>query len=234
MAITSSINGSLLQCHAALELAAAISRGACPHAAPPPCRCSPRETYLGALRHADEAHRFATDFRRYQGMARAQVYRGHCFRGLGEWRLAHRCYVRGASVRGPGWGEVDIEGLTRECQDKMEEEERQQQQQQAQAAVRGRRGAAGRTVSFDPLVVEHIFDHASLERLPERVADGVPGVSGAGSGSGSDSSYWVRNEDGRIVAFRCKKPDLRRVEGTPYLRWEKSEIEAIERDERDD
>lgn len=82
------------------------------------------EHYHRALFHADEAFQRAIESDRYQDQARAQLYRGHCFRGLGEWKLAHQCYVRAACVRGPGWSATDIEGLTRQCQDMLEESRR--------------------------------------------------------------------------------------------------------------
>ncbi|KAM0278922.1 hypothetical protein ACHAQH_004889 [Verticillium albo-atrum] len=210
--ITSSINGCLLRSHAALELATGVAAGACSHDEKP-CCCNLDQAYLEALAHANQAYKDAVDFHRWQEAARAEVYRGHCFRGLGEWKLAHECYVRGASVRGGGWAAVDIEALTRECQDRMDE-------------VAEARRATGQMVSFRP-VEEHVLYGASAEML-ERIADTIPGGDPL-----AGKSCWIRNAEGRIVAYRWEKPQLRRVEGTPYLKWSGEEVKAIDLDEGD-
>ncbi|KAG7112800.1 hypothetical protein HYQ45_017088 [Verticillium longisporum] len=220
--IVSSINGCLLRSHAALELARAL---AAPGRACPPEQRRGRDAYLDALAHASEAYRDAVEFQRWQQAARAQVYRGHSFRGLGAWRRAHACYVRGASVRGGAWAAVDIEGLTRECQDKMEEEAAAAA---AAATATGRRpDEEAKTVSFSP-VEEHVLDRASAGVLA-KIAD----VTLGGDDPLAGESCWIRNTEGRIVAYRWEKPQLRRVEGTSYLKWWEEAVKPIELDEND-
>ncbi|EEY18176.1 predicted protein [Verticillium alfalfae VaMs.102] len=205
--ILSSINGSLLRSHAALELARALTAagGACP-----PDQRRGRDAYLDALAHASEAHRDAVELHRWQQAARAQVYRGHCFRGLGAWRRAHACYVRGAS-------------------DRMEEEAAAAAAAAAAVATATvRRPDEGtKTVSFSP-VEEHVLDQASAGGLV-KIADATPG----GDDPLAGESCWIRNAEGRIVAYRWEKPQLRRVEGTAYLKWWEEAVKPIGLDEND-
>ncbi|EGY17833.1 uncharacterized protein VDAG_01515 [Verticillium dahliae VdLs.17] len=200
--ILSSINGSLLRSHAALELARALTA---PDGARAPDQRRGRDAYLDALAHASEAHRDAVEFHRWQQAARAQGVPRPLLPRLGAWRRAHACYVRGAS-------------------DKMGEEAAA-----AAAAVgTGRWPDEGpKTVSFSP-VEEHLLDQASAG-VPAKIAD----VTSEGDGPLAGESCWIRNAEGRIVAYRWEKPQLRRVEGTAYLKWWEEAVKPIELDEND-
>lgn len=103
--ITASVNATLLRCHAMLQL--------------PPGLVTPdrtlRDIHFLALGHADDALATALASHAHQARARAYLFRGHCLVRLGEWERAHAAYVRAASVRGPWWGDTDIEALTGGC-----------------------------------------------------------------------------------------------------------------------
>lgn len=68
----------------------------------------PSPDYDLALHHADLALEAANALDKWRLVGRAQLYRGHCFRGMKRWEEAHKAYVRGASV-------ADVGSLTAEC-----------------------------------------------------------------------------------------------------------------------
>ncbi|KAH7376208.1 hypothetical protein B0T11DRAFT_346261 [Plectosphaerella cucumerina] len=142
----------------------------------------------GALGWADTALEVAIDNGLFQAEARAQLYRGHCFRATGRWRRALECYVRAASVKGLWWGRVDIEGLTQLCRARLAGEKR------ASEIMRRRRReeVEGR-------------DYSSERTL-------VP------STHGGDELVVVTDVDGRVVGAPRPRPPLRRVQSTPDLR----------------
>ena len=73
--------------------------------------------YNLALHSADLALEVAQSHNIWRLEAKTQRLRGHCFKGMGRWRQAYNCYVRGASV--PDASE-NVEALTMECLKMME------------------------------------------------------------------------------------------------------------------
>ena len=142
----------------------------------------------GALGWADTALEVAVDNGLFQAEARAQLYRGHCFRAVGRWRRALECYVRAASIKGLWWGRIDIEGLTQLCRARLAGEKR------ASEIMRRRRReeVEGR-------------DYSSEKTL-------VP------SSHGGDDLVVMLDVDGRVVGAPRPRPPLRRIQSTPDLR----------------
>ncbi|KAJ9156610.1 hypothetical protein NKR23_g914 [Pleurostoma richardsiae] len=162
-AITSSVNRDLLRCHAALfgTIKPTASRRRC-------------ET---ALVDANSALETATVFRRHDLAAKAQLHRGHCFAALGMWRLAHGCYVRGASalaLKGGGGGLEDLTGrCLREMERERREDEEERQEELRRESVRVHCGLPA--VEEEELVREEALDWHLLRDGTGRIVDIVDG-----------------------------------------------------------
>ncbi|OIW28974.1 hypothetical protein CONLIGDRAFT_704257 [Coniochaeta ligniaria NRRL 30616] len=89
---------------------------------PPPTGCpislqDPLHPLLQALRKAEEAYHFALEWKRFELMAKAQLFRGHAYRAMGMWDLAYEAYLRAASypMFAADKSEEGLEALTRLC-----------------------------------------------------------------------------------------------------------------------
>lgn len=81
-AIASAVNRDLLRCTTVLNTAG-----------------SNDERLLGkALEHANSALEIATTFQQSTLRAKVQLVRGHCFRDLGSWPEAYRCFKEAAAL----------------------------------------------------------------------------------------------------------------------------------------
>ncbi|WPJ67100.1 hypothetical protein SMAC4_14115 [Sordaria macrospora] len=125
---TREINNSLLRCKILLECGSTgdftydhfLSQGQgerCPRPTTSILSGSRARTAT-ALSHADHAFDLASNYDQPQLVAKTQLFRGHCFRRMGQWDKAYCCYIRAVSVRefAADRGPEGLEALTKECQ----------------------------------------------------------------------------------------------------------------------
>lgn len=206
-ALAGIVNNLLFRCHTRLHMAgvpylepgAPLARGST--LTPALATAAEKDhfalTCAGALGWADTALEVAVDNALFQAQARAQLYRGHCFRATGRWRRALECYIRAASIKGIWWGRVDIEGLTQLCRAKLAGERR------ASEVVRRRH--------------HHHHHHHQRQDRREGQSDETLVPS---SHAGDDDVVTVLDADGHVVGEPRARPSLRRVQSTPDLKGE--------------
>lgn len=88
----------------------------------PPTDCpihlqDPCHHLLQALRRAEEVYSLALEQKRFELMAKAQLFRGHAYKAMGMWDLTYEAYVRAASHRefAADTSEEGLEALTSLC-----------------------------------------------------------------------------------------------------------------------
>ncbi len=202
--LTKLINSTLLRCKVQLEIIESF---------PEPER---ENTLLIALFHADQALEAATLSGPPDLQAKAEMFRGHCYRRLGRWKDAHRSYVRAASV--PAFaadrGSEGLEALTAKCL--------------RRAAKEKELAAFKDGTSQDPLEVDEISQIIDLyARIPDddcaeqfgngvaetqsRESKGRGGEGAAANKAVSQPRRLVRDGNGNIISTPNDAPSLRSV-----------------------
>lgn len=235
--ITRAINNSLLRCKILLECGSTgdftyghfLSQGQ-GNRSPRPITPSSSVILSGssrartatALSHADHALDLASRYYdQPQLVAKAQLFRGHCFRRMGQWDKAYWCYVRAASVRelAADKGPEGLEALTKECQRRMGRRRESGYYSSVSEEVSSSEYGSNEVMVREERISSHTFgcpDTKFFER-GSSIGDAESEASWRRSNMRRDTlsnrPFWVVDEYGREVRRLTTVPVLRSVEG---------------------
>lgn len=190
---------------------------------------SSRARTATALSHADHALDLASRCHYYdspQLVAKAQLFRDHCFRRMGQWDKAYWCYIRAASVRefAADRGPEGLEALTKECQRRMGRRGRESyyssvSEEEVSSELYGSNDVTVREErisrhTFGCPDTKFFFERDSIGDAAERSeASWRRSSSTRRDSSISNRPFWVVDEYGRGVRRLTMVPVLRSVEG---------------------